>query len=96
MSLQHDETIQYHQKRISDLLHKADAVDRVEHERVTAALKLAQQQLASAQAEVEQLKPLRATVVRLTQEAEAAQDNIARLKVCSMPPSVPPGTCQSQ
>lgn len=86
MSLQHDETIQYHQKRISDLLHKVDAVDKVEHERVTAALKAAQQQLASAQAEVAQLKPLRATVAQLTQQAEAAESVVASLQVCRIKP----------
>lgn len=69
------------QKRISDLLHKADAVDKAEHDRVTAALKAAQEQLAQAQAEVEQLRPLQASVNKLTGDVQAMRSNLSSVQV---------------
>ena len=80
--LQHDDAMRSAQRRISDLLQKADAVDKVEHERVTAALRAAQEQLASAQAELARLQPLEALNTQLTQKADASQSRIASLEVC--------------
>lgn len=73
--------MQHAQKRISDLLQKADAVDKVEHERVTAALKAAEKQLTTAQAEVDRLKPLQASVSKLTEEAELMQAKLTAVQV---------------
>lgn len=46
------------QRRISDLLHKADAVDKAEYERVTTALKAAEEKLSSLRDDVTRLQPL--------------------------------------
>ena len=69
------------ERRIADLLRKADAVDKVEHDRVTAALTAAQEQLVGAQAEVDRLTPLQASVSQLKQEAEDMQAKLASVQV---------------
>ena len=56
--VQYKEQEQHSRRRIADLLHKADAVDKAEHERVAAALASAQTKLAEVQADVARLKPL--------------------------------------
>lgn len=79
--LQHEEAMRRAERRIADLLRKADAVDKVEHERVTAALTAAQEQLAGAQAEVDRLTPLQASVSQLKQEAEDMQARLVSVQV---------------
>lgn len=46
------------QRRIADLLHKADAVDKTEYERVVTTLKAAEGRLASLEADTTRLQPL--------------------------------------
>ena len=62
------------QRRIADLLHKADAVDKAEYERVVTALKAAEGRLASLEAEAARLQPLAA-------QLEPLQAKIVRLEV---------------
>ena len=69
------------QKRITDLLHKADAVDKAEHERVTLALKAAQEQLAQAQADVEQLRPFQASASKLTEDVNTMRSSLSSIQV---------------
>ena len=56
--LQHENAMRHAQRRIADLLHKADAVDKTEYERVVTALKAAEGRLASLEAEAARLQPL--------------------------------------
>lgn len=86
--VQHEEAMQHAQRRISDLLHKADAVDKVEHERVVTALKAAQDQLATVQTQAKFVKPLQASVNRLAEEAEAMQAKYATVQVITQPVSL--------
>ena len=56
--MQHEDAMRHAQRRISDLLHKADAVDKAEYERVTTALKAAEEKLSSLRDDVTRLQPL--------------------------------------
>lgn len=62
------------QRRIADLLHKADAVDKAEYERVVAALEAAEGRLTSLEAEAARLQPLAA-------QLDPLQAKIASLEV---------------
>lgn len=62
------------QRRIADLLHKADAVDKAEYERVVTALKTAEGRLTSLETETARLQPL-------ADQLEPLQAKIARLEV---------------
>lgn len=73
------------QRRIADLLHKADAVDKTEYERVVTALKAAEGRLASLEADAarlqplaDKLEPLQAKVAKL----EVIQSISLRMQVC--------------
>ena len=73
MQSQYKEQEQHSRRRIADLLHKADAVDKAEHERVTTALTAAQTQLAELQADAGRLKPLADQAPTLQAKADSLQ-----------------------
>ena len=77
--MQHEDAMRHAQRRISDLLHKADAVDKAEYERVTTALKAAEDKLSSLQADLARLQPL-------ADQLEPLQARIGQLEV------IQPGT----
>lgn len=62
------------ERRIRDLLHKADAVDKTEHERVVTALSAAEDRLKGLEAEAARLKPL-------AEQMEPLQAQIGQLQV---------------
>ena len=81
-AVQHEDAFRHAQRRVSDLLHKADAVDKTEYERVTSALKTAEEQLASLQADVARLQPL-------ADQLPPLQAKVSALEVCAVQPCRP-------
>lgn len=75
--LQHEDAMRHAQRRIADLLHKADAVDKTEYERVVMALKAAEGRLSSLEGDAARLQPL-------ADQLEPLQAKVARLEVIQL------------
>ena len=72
--VQLEEEVRNANQRIVHLLHKDDAVDKPEYERVAAALTAAQDKLTSLQADVNRLQPL-------ADQAESCKARVESLEV---------------
>ena len=78
--VQYEEALRHKDRRISDLLHKADAVDKAEHQRVVAAHATVQGHVESLEADLARLRSENARMQADRERLLALADKAASLQ----------------